>query len=103
MPKLDLFIRSDQTSEGPMGVGTTYDDRGWMGTYRGEVVEFSAPTQVAFREILRWMGVRVAEARATYQLLDTSAGTEVHHAGEGQFFGMFRVMTPVGSWIARRE
>ena len=103
MPKLNLFIRSDQTSEGPMGVGTTYEDRGWMGTYRGEVVEFSAPTRVAFRENLRWMGVPVAKARATHQLLETPAGTEIHHVGEGQFFGMFKVMTPVGSWMARGE
>ena len=103
MPKLDLFIRSDQISPGPMGVGTTYFDKVWMGTYRGEVVEFSAPTRVAFREILRWMGVRVAEARATYQLHETPAGTEVHHVGEGQFFGAFRVMTPLGAWIAGGE
>lgn len=103
MPKLDLFIRSGQSSDGPMGVGTTYFDKGWMGTYRGEVVEFDAPAKVVFREDLRYLGVRVAEAIASYRLVSTDAGTDVHHTGEGQFFGVFRVMEPAGAWFARGE
>jgi uncharacterized protein YndB with AHSA1/START domain len=103
MPRLDLFIRSDVMSKGPMVVGTTYYDKTWMGTYRGEVVQLQAPTTVAFRETLRWGGMRVAEARPVYQLLSKDAGTEVHHVGEGEFFGIFRLMGPVGAWIARGE
>jgi uncharacterized protein YndB with AHSA1/START domain len=103
MPRLDLFIRSDQTSEGPMAAGTTYYDKTWMGTYRGEVVELCTPTTIAFRETLRWWGIRVAEARPAYQLLSTEAGTEVHHVAEGEFFGILRLMGPVGAWIARGE
>ena len=49
MPKLGVFITSNQTSEGPVGVGTTYYDKGWMGSFVGEIVEFHAPTRVAFR------------------------------------------------------
>lgn len=103
MPRRDLFIRSDVTSEGPMDVGTTYYDKTWMGTFRGEIVTFHAPTTVEFRETLRWLGMRVTEARPTYQLVATEAGTEVHHIGEGQFYGIFRLMGPVGSWMARGE
>jgi uncharacterized protein YndB with AHSA1/START domain len=103
MPNLDLFIRSGQTSEEPMRVGTTYYDKGWMGTYHGEVVEFRPPTRVVFRETLRWLGVRVAEARPIYELVSTGAGTEVHHIGEGKFFGIFQVMNPMGAWLARGE
>ena len=40
MPKLGIFVRCGQTSEGPVGEGTTYYDRGRMGTFRGEIVEF---------------------------------------------------------------
>ena len=103
MPRRDLFIHTDVTSEGPMGVGTTYYDRTWMGTFRGEVVEFRAPTSIEFRETLRWLGMRVMEARPTYELVATEAGTEVHHVGEGEFYGIFRLMNPVGAWMARGE
>lgn len=103
MPRLDLFRRSDVTSDGPMGAGTLYYDKTWMGIYRGEVVEFRAPTTLVFRETLRWLGRRVAEARPAYRLVSTEAGTEVHHVGEGEFYGIFRLMTPIGAWIARGE
>ncbi len=103
MPKLGIFVRCAQTSEGPVGIGTTYYDRGRMGTFRGEIVEFHAPTRVAFRESLRWLGVNVMEARPAYELVPTQTGTEVHHTAEGQLFGIFRLMEPVVAWVARGE
>ena len=103
MPKLGVFIRSSQTSEGPVGVGTTYYDRGWMGTFVGEIVEFHVPTRVAFKEKLRWLGVTVMEARPEYELISTQTGTEVHHAAVGRLFGIFNAMQPVVAWMARGE
>jgi hypothetical protein len=103
MPKLDVFIRSGLTSEGPVGVGTTYYDKGLMGTFVGEITEFSAPTRVAFTEKLRWLGVTVMEARPAYELTSTQTGTQVHHTAEGRLFGIFSVMQPVVAWIARGE
>jgi uncharacterized protein YndB with AHSA1/START domain len=103
MPRRDLFIRCDLTSDGPLGVGTTYYDKTWMGTFHGEVAAFRAPTTVTFRETLRWMGMRVMEARPAYQLVATDAGTEVHHVGEGTYYGIFRLMGPMGAWMARGE
>ena len=84
MPKLGIFVRCGKTSEGPVGIGTTYYDRGRMVTFRGEIVEFHAPTRVAFRESLRWLGVNVMEARPAYDLVPTQTGTEVRHTAEGQ-------------------
>lgn len=103
MPRLDLFRYSDVTSDGPMGVGTRYDDKTWMGTYRGEVVACHAPTTLVFRETLRWRGLRVAEARPAYRLVSTAGGTAVHHVAEGEFYGLFRLLTPLGAWMARGE
>ena len=103
MPKLGVFGRCDQTLEGPVGVGTTYYDRGRMGTFRGEIVEFRAPTRVAFRESLRWLGVKVMEARPAYELVSTQTGTEVRHTAEGQLFGVFGLMEPVVARVARGE
>ena len=103
MPKLGIFLRCDQTSEGSVGEGTTYYDRGLMGTFRGEIVEFRAPTRVAFRESLRWLGVEVMEARPSYELIPTRTGTEVRHRAEGRLFGVFGLMEPVVARVARGE
>ena len=103
MPKLGIFLRCAQTSEGPVGEGTTYYDRGLMGTFRREIVEFRAPTRVAFRESLRWLGVEVMEARPSYELIPTRTGTEVRHRAEGRLFGVFGLMEPVVARVARGE
>jgi uncharacterized protein YndB with AHSA1/START domain len=103
MPKLGIFLRCAQTSEGPVGEGTTYYDRGLMGTFRGEIVEFRPPTRVAFRESLRWLGVEVMEARPSYELIATRTGTEVRHSAEGRLFGVFGLMEPVVARVARGE
>jgi uncharacterized protein YndB with AHSA1/START domain len=103
MPALGVFIRSGQTSEGPVGVGTTYYDTGWMGTFHGEISEFHAPTRVAFKETLQWLGMTVMEARPEYELVSTQSGTVVHHTAEGRLFGIFNVMKPVVAWMARSE
>ena len=103
MPKLGIFLKGAQTSEGPVGKGSTYYDRGLMGTFRGEIVEFDAPTRVVFRETLRWLGVKVMEARPSYELVSTQTGTEVRHTAEGQLFGIFELMEPVVSRVARGE
>ena len=103
MPKLGIFVECGQTSEGLVGEGTTYYDRGRMGTFRGEIVEFRAPTRVAFRESLRWLGVEVMEARPSYELVPTQTGTEVRHTAEGRLFGIFGLMGPVVARVARGE
>jgi len=103
MPKLGIFIETRQTSEGPLGVGTTYYDKGWMGTFVGEIVKFRSPTRVAFKETLRWFGVTVIEARPEYELVSTQTGTEVHHTADARLFGIFNVMQPVVAWMARGE
>ena len=103
MPKRGLFIRSVQTAAGPLGVGTTYDDQGWMGTFRGQVVEYQAPTRIVFREQLRWLGVPVMEATPAYDLAAAPTGTQVQHTAEGRLFGIFQLMAPVVAWLARGE
>ncbi len=103
MPRSGVFIRSRQTSEGPVTKGTTYDDKGRMGTWRGQVSDFERPTKVEFRETLRWLGMRVMEGRPRYQLEALDGGTRVHHVSEGQLYGIFRLARPMVSFIARGE
>ena len=47
MHRTGMFRRCDQTSDGPLGKGTTYFDATRMGTYRGEVTTFERPSRIA--------------------------------------------------------
>ena len=67
MPRSGVFRSSRQTSAGPMAAGTTFIDRGRMGTFAGDVVEFAPPSRVVYRERLRWLGRPALEARIRYE------------------------------------
>jgi uncharacterized protein YndB with AHSA1/START domain len=98
-----VFKESRQCADGPVGEGTPFIDRGRMGTFRGDVVEFVEPSHVVFKEQLRWFGAPVVEARAHYDLESTPEGTIVHHVAESTLFGAFRLMKPMVSLIGRGE
>jgi uncharacterized protein YndB with AHSA1/START domain len=74
MRRSGLFRRSGRTSDGPLGLGATYDDATRMGTFRGEVVAFDPPARIGFRETLRWFGMQLMEARPEYVLEPTASG-----------------------------
>src|SRR3954447_26193688 len=103
MRRTGLFRRSGQTSDGPLGLGTTYFDATRMGTFRGEVTDYEPPTRIVFRETLRWFGSDLMEARPGYILKADGDKTLVHHVAEGELFGMMRVMKPVAALLARSE
>lgn len=104
LPRSIVFTSCRQTSEGPVGPGTTYEDVTKLGTLRGEVCDLAAPTRVAFHETLRWLGRTVMEARIEYALHPDAAGrTEVHHVAEGELRGAFGLAEPLLAVIARRE
>src|SRR5690242_17185005 len=63
MRRTGLFRRSAQTSDGPLGLGSTYFDATRMGTFRGEVTEYEPPRRIGFRETLRFFDSRLMEAR----------------------------------------
>jgi uncharacterized protein YndB with AHSA1/START domain len=103
MPKSGIFIKSGQTSAGPVDKGTTFYDKGRMGTFKGEISDFERPTKIAFRESVRWLGMKGMEARPSYRLEAVDGGTRVHHVSEGQFYGMFNLMQPMAAVIGRGE
>jgi uncharacterized protein YndB with AHSA1/START domain len=103
MHRTGLFRRCGQTSDGPLGKGTAYFDATRMGTFRGEVTDFEPPSQIGFRETLRWFGSEVMEARPQYFLEAALERTIVHHVAEGELFGWMRLMKPGAGLMAKSE
>ncbi len=103
MRRTGLFRRSGQTSDGPLGSGTTYFDATRMGTFRGEVTDYEPPGRIGFRETLRLFGSDLMEARPGYVLEADRDKTVVHHVAEGELFGVMRLMKPVAALLARSE
>jgi uncharacterized protein YndB with AHSA1/START domain len=103
MHRTGLFGRCGQTSDGPLGKGTTYFDASRLGTFRGEVTEFEPPSRIAFRETLRLFGSDLMQARPEYVLEGDGRRTTVHHVAEGDLLGWMRFMKPVAALMARSE
>ena len=103
MHRTGLFRRARLTSAGPVRAGTTYRDATRMGTFEGEVTEFSPPTRIAFAETLRWFGRPMTQARAEYLLEADDDATVVHHVAVGELFGWFRLMKPAAAVMAKVE
>jgi len=97
LPKSRVFLETKQTSEGPVGRGTTFIDKTRIGKFRGEVTDFQRPTKVSFRMRLRWLGINVMESRSV------SGGTKVHLLAEGEMYGVFKLMKPYVAMRAREE
>ncbi|MGB0097041.1 MAG: SRPBCC family protein [Solirubrobacteraceae bacterium] len=103
MRRTGLFRRSGQTSDGPLGPGTTYFDATRMGTFRGQITDYQLPSRIGFRETLQWFGFDLTEARPEYFLEADRDRTIVHHVAEGELFGPMRVMKPIAALLARSE
>ena len=103
MHRTGLFRRCGQTSDGPLGKGTSYFDATRMGTFHGEVTDFQPPSRIGFRETLRWFGSEVMEARPDYVLEADQGKTIVIHVAEGELFGWMRLMKPMAALMAKSE
>ena len=103
MPHTGVFRTCSDVSEGPVRLGTTYLDKGRMGSFRGEVSEFDRPSRVVYTETLRWFGAPVVVARIEYKFSPDPGGTAVHHIAESELHGIFRLMRPMVAIIGRGE
>lgn len=103
MHRTGLFRRCGLTSEGPVGIGSTYVDATRMGTFEGEVTEFVPSSRIAFRETLCWFGSRITQARPEYFLDGDEEATVVHHIAVGELLGWMRFMKPAAALMAKAE
>ena len=106
MPKRGSIHRSsEQTSPGPVGVGTTYVDHTSVGSTPGDVVEFDRPTRIVYHWWDRTKGGRLkAEGWPGYRLEAKGDHTTiVHHHARLETHGLHHLATPVYAYLARRE
>lgn len=98
MPESSLLIESNKTSDGDIGMGTTFSDKVKFGKAVGEITQFQRPKKLAFRQILLVMGMEVMESRPAYNLETQNGTTVVQHHAEGDLFGGFKLFEP---WVAK--
>jgi len=103
--KGSILRRTEQTSPGEVGLGTTYVDRAQTGLTPGEVIEFEPPERLTYHwwepskrgrpRVEGWPGYRL-EARG-------DAITLVHHHARLESRSYYRPATPFLRWLATRE
>ena len=103
MPRTGLFGSCQPAEDGRTGAEASYRDSSRIGPWRGRVSTFRHPTQLEFRQTLRWFGKAVMQARPTYVLETDDGATVVRHVAEGELYGIFRAMKPMTALMAKRE
>jgi uncharacterized protein YndB with AHSA1/START domain len=106
MPGKGSILRGTrQTSSGPPGLGTTYEDRTTFGTTPGEIVEFDPPRRLVHHWWDSTASGRVkVEGWPGYTLEPLDEGhTLVRHDARLRTYGSYRLATPVLKRIAVRE
>jgi uncharacterized protein YndB with AHSA1/START domain len=106
MPKRGSILRqSRQTSPGPVGVGTTYEDRTRMGTMPGEVAEHVPPYRLVYHWWDRTSSGRTRmEGWPAYSLeARGERETLVRHHARLRANGIYALGTPLLKMFARRE
>jgi hypothetical protein len=101
--KSQFFIENKITSEGPIGLGTTYIDRlRWFGKSIGEIVQYQPPFEIKFQQKTLF-GFPVFGAKLKYTLKALESSTEVTHRAEAMPYGFFKLLEPILSIIVRSE
>jgi len=97
--------RTVQTSPGPVGLGTTYEDSTLIGKAPGEVSTFNQPTEIEYHwwQQAPW-GAKLAEGWPGYTL-EAVGETEtlVRHYVRLRTYGIYASATPVMKRVILRE
>jgi uncharacterized protein YndB with AHSA1/START domain len=101
--KSKFFVENKITSEGPIGLGTTYIDQlKWWGKSIGEIVQYQPPYKIKFQQKTLF-GLPVFRSKFKYTLKARQNSTEVIHRAEAIPYGFFRLLEPILSIIVRSE
>ena len=101
--KSKFFIENKITSEGHLGLGTTYIDRlRWCGKSIGEIVQYQPPFEIKFQQ-KTLIGIPVFDAKLKYTLKALQNCTEIMHKADAIPLGFFKLLEPIISIIVRSE
>ena len=101
--KSKYFIENKITSEGLIGLGTTYIDQlRWWGKSIGEIVQYQPPSKIKFQQKTLF-GLPVFRAKIKYTLKALQNCTEVIHEVEAIPYGFFKLLEQILSIIVRSE
>ena len=100
-----FFIENKITSEGPIGLGTTYFDRlRWFGKAVGEIALYQPPFKIMFQQkVIFGFGLPAFGAKLEYSLKTIQNSTEVIHSVEATPFGIFKLAKPILSHVLNAE
>ncbi|MFC7359183.1 SRPBCC family protein [Nocardioides astragali] len=103
--KGSMLRRTRQTSAGPPGLGTTYEDSTTVGLVPGEIVEFDPPRRIVHHW---WDSTRSGRIKMEgwpgYTLESTGDNeTLVRHHAKLRAHGIYRMATPVLKRMALKE
>ena len=104
LPGSGTFTGVATISPGPVGLGTTYTDRGPLSTMRGEVTEYRPSESIGFRQHLRvppLPGSFTIQAKYALRAIDLDTHLERTVSVHGE--GVVTVAQPILLYSIRRE
>ena len=100
----NFFIETKMTTDGAIGLGSTYIDRlrGFVTSF-GEIVRYSPPYEIELFEKKTFFGIKLFEANFSYSLKTVEGNTEVSHEATASPCGIFKIISPINSLIVNSE
>jgi len=100
----NFFIETKMTSNGAIGLGSTYTDRlrGFVTSY-GEIVRYRPPYEIELLEKKTFFGIKLFEANFSYSLKTIEGDTEVSHEATASPCGVLKIISPINSLIVNSE
>ena len=94
------YAGTEDVSDDPVRVGSTYVDRTPIGRLRGEVLEVEADRRAVFRQATARGNLDVW---ITYELEPSTSGTRLLRTGRITTRGWLALVHPIVVWATRRE
>jgi hypothetical protein len=104
LPGSASFSNVATLSPGPIGLGSTYTDRGPLSVMRGEVTEYDPPRAITFLQEQRLAPLpgRIT-VQVRYALRAVEQKTAVDRTVSARADGLLKLALPVVVWTVRRE
>ena len=106
LPHSNAFGAVTKISPVPVGLGTTYVDKGPTGTMRGSVVDYHPPTHIAFQQFMPvklLLLTGMLDLHIRYTLEPAGQGTQVNRDVTFDLPGVLKMVQPIIAVTIRQE